>query len=142
MWLSLYLPFHGETTKQKQNAEHDCITICIVHLVLLQIPICSFSKQCISWIELTILHIKLFKGETGSELQPRGSFQNFMCLKTLRDNLLRFLTALELWGSISQRILQLQEKHKNSLNENRVKRTHFLLMNRQFSPTKTRWRQW
>ena len=39
-----------------------------VHLVLLQIPICSFSKQCISWIELTILQIKLFKGETGSEL--------------------------------------------------------------------------
>lgn len=142
MWLSLYLPFHAETTKQKQNVERGCITIRIVHLVLLKIPICSFSKQCISWRELTILQIKLFKGETGSELQPRGSFQNFMSLKTVWDNLLRCLTALELCGSISQRILQLQEKYMNSLNENRVKRTHFLLMNRQCSPTQTKWRQW
>lgn len=55
IWLSLHLPFHAEINEAKKKKEKKKIAyiiICIVHLVLLQISVCSFSEQCISWIEL------------------------------------------------------------------------------------------
>ena len=90
MWLSLYLPFHAEINEAKKQKTKNII--CVVHLVLLQISICSFSEQCISWIELFC----------------NLSFQKVrLVLNCSLEGLKRILWAWRLHGTISRDSLQL-----------------------------------